>query len=150
MMFQIVQQQNVLTQSQRSNSSVFSFEKYRVLVQDLTVSTSQRLHNLNVSIMDLTQAELYQRFLLHPRFIEKMCWDIFVGILIIYTVIAAPVQIAFTSDSDMAMDWLLTVVFFVDMGLSFRTTYYSEEHDSYIAIPDMIMHEYLRTTYKKN
>ena len=53
-------------------------------------------------------------------------WDVFVVLLVIVTGIAIPIQIAFARDVTLGgsvLVYLLDLVFLVDIGLNFRTTY---------------------------
>ena len=53
-------------------------------------------------------------------------WDVFVGLLVIVTGIAIPLQIAFVRDVTLGgsvLVYLLDLAFLVDIGLNFRTTY---------------------------
>eukprot|EP00392_Amoebophrya_sp_AT5.2_P008355 g8376.t1 len=73
-------------------------------------------------------AELFKMFLIPPKHPKKILWDSFMGCVIIFSVILVPYRIGFDvqpppgSPGD-AIDWLVDIVFAIDICLSFRTAY---------------------------
>jgi len=48
---------------------------------------------------------ILKRYILHPKYRGKINWDSFVGLLILYSIIVIPVQIAFNTPSHGPMRW---------------------------------------------
>jgi len=77
---------------------------------------------------------LRQSLVFHPSLTAKVYWDIFVGILIIYSVISVPFRIGFAFEADPnsflgIFDWVVDSFFFLDMGVAFRTAFTDEDGD---------------------
>ncbi|CAE7650867.1 unnamed protein product, partial [Symbiodinium pilosum] len=67
--------------------------------------------------------------IISPRSPWKVCWDLFVGVLIIYTIIAMTWRIGFDQAAQggaLVFDYAVDVVFAVDTILCFRTGFYAE------------------------
>ena len=52
-------------------------------------------------------------------------------------------QLAFDTYPDSQADLIVNMLFVLDMVLCFRTVYYWDERNAYVAIPDMIVRNYL-------
>ena len=97
----------------------------------------------------------WSKRLIHPMGFRKTLWDGFIGILIIYSVMLIPIQIGFTVQYTLnspsgwlvALDSTIDVLFFLDIILSFHTSYYSDDDDAYVLIPQMVRQHYLRTWF---
>ena len=90
---------------------------------------------------------LYPRGLLHPKGVRKGYWDFMIGLLIIYSVVAVPVTVAFTPNVSLArtvFELMIDSLFLCDVGINFRTVYFDELEDAYVAIPRLISGRYLR------
>ena len=67
-----------------------------------------------------------------------MRWDIFIGIFIVYSVCAIPVQISFTTNTPEALyafETMIDLLFGCDILVSSRTTYFDEVNDYVETIP---------------
>ena len=61
--------------------------------------------------------------LIHPFSAKRICWDLFMGLLLIYVAFATPVRIGFGSEATGAwqvFERFIDAVFLVDVGLNFR------------------------------
>ncbi len=85
---------------------------------------------------------------IHPQSRRKIKWDVFVSILIVYSVLIIPYRIGFDVEARgfaYGFDWFVDGMFFLDMVLSFRTAYYSG--DELIVNNSMIVRTYLRSWF---
>lgn len=84
-----------------------------------------------------------------PKDTYKIYWDIFVGLFVITSVLIAPVDIAFNSNTipGIIVPQIFTVVFLLDMAVSFRTAFHSKDADSYVIIPRQMHAHYLRSWF---
>lgn len=101
----------------------------------------------HVIIKEILIEEMGPLYLLHPKGRRKVIWDVFVGMLIVYSVLSVPVQIAYNTNGNVALDYLLNSIFFIDMCLSFRTAYHEEEDDAYVIVPSSIYHRYIQSWF---
>ena len=83
-----------------------------------------------------------------------MAWDIFIGILIVYSVLVIPIQMGFpalatTGDFENLtyVEYALDFVFLFDMIAAFNTAYYSAEDDAYVTIRRKIAINYFRSWF---
>jgi CRP-like cAMP-binding protein len=56
----------------------------------------------------------------------KICWDMFVGLLIIYSAVVVPYRLGFAIDSQgewLFVDYIVDAIFLIDMVLSFNTSF---------------------------
>ena len=80
-----------------------------------------------------TAVSVRQQGLLHPQDTLKINWDIFLGLLIVYSVVTTPMNLAFDSyPGSPIFDWTIDCFFFLDVIVSFNTAFYSHQHDAYI------------------
>ena len=80
----------------------------------------------------------------------KTRWDLYIGLLIIYSVTAIPIEIAFSTEPSNAMyvfEICLDLSFFLDILITFRTAYYDTNHDYTETIPHNIYVRYLRSWF---
>jgi hypothetical protein len=73
--------------------------------------------------------------LIHPELTYKIYWDMFVGMLILFSVVIVPFRLCFyiedepyAKDLD-SLDIFIDITFAVDMALSFRTSYFSKQRE---------------------
>ena len=77
-----------------------------------------------------TEKEINQRWIIHPENKLKRLWDIFIGILIIYSVISVTLSICFEiepSFGDKMMEWIVDFIFLVDIFVVFNTAFLDDE-----------------------
>mmetsp|Transcript_49674 Transcript_49674/g.115952 ORF Transcript_49674/g.115952 Transcript_49674/m.115952 type:complete len:1327 (-) Transcript_49674:54-4034(-) len=70
--------------------------------------------------------------IISPRSTWKVCWDVFVGVLIIYTIIAMTWRIGFDQAAQgwpLVFDYCVDAVFAVDTILCFRTGFYADSSE---------------------
>jgi hypothetical protein len=102
---------------------------------------------------ELSDAELIQiHRIIPPAHPKKVYWDMFVGALIIYSVLIIPLRIGFDVDvpplsfGDI-FDILVDVMFVTDMIMSFRTAFRDGETDMLVIDPVQIRRNYLQTWF---
>lgn len=73
--------------------------------------------------------ELLQKFIIHPELSIKTAWDIYVCVLIVYSVLTVIYYIGFQIDSkggQKAFEYFVDCCFGVDILLCFRTAYFED------------------------
>ena len=73
-----------------------------------------------------TENDLRRRYLLNPNATVKLKWDLFVGLLIITSVIIVPLRLGFDlglSTEWAAFDWSTDFFFALDIAINFRTCF---------------------------
>jgi hypothetical protein len=83
-----------------------------------------------------TPEELWDEYrLIHPEATYKIYWDMFVGILILFSVVIVPFRLCFyiedepyAKDLDI-VDIFIDLTFALDMALSFRTSFFSKQRE---------------------
>jgi len=76
----------------------------------------------------------------YPEDSLKANWDLMVSLILVFTCIMTPVNMAFDQDLGVAWDWILGFIdflFFIDTIIIFNSAYYDEDfrlHESYKAI----------------
>ena len=79
----------------------------------------------------------------------KLCWDLFIGVLIIYSAVTVPYRLGFSLDSQggwLIIDYIVDTLFFVDMVVSFNTSF-SNGGKEVIQNRHTIAKRYLRTWF---
>lgn len=69
-------------------------------------------------------------FIISPRDPWKVCWDVFIGVLIVYTIISLTWRIGFDQEAygaALAVEYSIDFLFAVDTVLCFRTGFYMED-----------------------
>ncbi|OLP99129.1 Copia protein [Symbiodinium microadriaticum] len=90
------------------------------------------MRSFETGLSDQERLEEYpkrQCRIISPKNPWKICWDVFVGILIIYTIIAMTWRIGFDQAAQggaLIFDYAVDAVFAVDTVLCFRTGFYAE------------------------
>lgn len=101
--------------------------------------------------VEMTHNELGCLWLVHPRDVRKKKWDVFLGVLVIYSVLNIPLQLAFTTYQSgswpITVDLLIDVFFFLDLLLNFNMVYFSDPDSAYVAVRWRIMKRYLRSWF---
>jgi CRP-like cAMP-binding protein len=99
----------------------------------------------------MTPNELGCFWFVHPRDVRKNKWDVFLGILVIYSVLHTPIQLAFATYQPgtwpAIVDLLIDVFFFLDLLLNFNMVYFSDPASAYVAVRWRIMKRYLRSWF---
>jgi CRP-like cAMP-binding protein len=100
---------------------------------------------------EMTPNELGCFWFVHPRDVRKNKWDVFLGILVIYSVLNTPIQLAFATYQPgtwpAIVDLLIDVFFFLDLLLNFNMVYFSDPASAYVAVRWRIMKRYLRSWF---
>ena len=129
----------------------YNFAKFIAIVCDLMFWYSA--HNENPST-NSGQRLFYLPIPIHPEFILKQAWDILIMLLLIYSSFQVPYKIVFEdTDADPnsispkeAFDIFLDVIFMVDVGLCFFTSYYDTSGVLELRI-SRIRRQYLKTWF---
>jgi len=93
-----------------------------------------------------SEQQMMQRCIIHPSGIFRRYWAVMMLILILTTAIEVPLVIGFAVNDNSwitAFEAVIDVLFAVDMIVSFRTGYLSDDHDAVVAVPWMIGRKYV-------
>eukprot|EP00597_Dinobryon_sp_UTEXLB2267_P011107 CAMPEP_0170103660 /NCGR_PEP_ID=MMETSP0020_2-20130122/3637_1 /TAXON_ID=98059 /ORGANISM="Dinobryon sp., Strain UTEXLB2267" /LENGTH=1243 /DNA_ID=CAMNT_0010327291 /DNA_START=886 /DNA_END=4617 /DNA_ORIENTATION=- len=102
----------------------------------------------SVSVMEMEKSALARALIIHPKDYRKGYWDIFVGILILISVLIAPVDVAFSTNSlSDSADLAINIVFMIDIVVSFRTAFESKVENAFVVSPKHIAKRYLKTWF---
>eukprot|EP00941_MAST-03F_sp_MAST-3F-sp1_P000530 g530.t1 len=99
-----------------------------------------------------TVESLRRRWLIFPEWEPKVKWDLFIAAIILYSVVAIPYRITFDDSAEPCtffwwFDILVDILFGIDIIVSFRTAYFSEEDRVFVAAPDLIAWNYMKTWF---
>ena len=85
-------------------------------------------------------------WLIDPSNTYKICWDLGLGILIMYSIITVPLEVGFSeifSASVFAiLDWIITSLFIIDIFLNFRTAIVDKHSEELILDSKVIARSY--------
>jgi len=91
--------------------------------------------------------ELMRKYwLIHPTVLPKVAWDLTVAFFIIYSVLLVPYRIGFGAPAEGGMkyfDYIGDLFFFLDMVLSFRTSFVDADSQLLVEDPWRIAKNYL-------
>ncbi|CAD7958568.1 unnamed protein product [Amoebophrya sp. A25] len=78
------------------------------------------------------ERELFEQWIIPPRYRPKQAWDMFIGVVIIISVIVVPFRIGFEVDVEPGsagdiIDWITDIFFAIDICASFRTAFVDRE-----------------------
>ena len=96
------------------------------------------------------QNELWRRRIIFPQRPEKIKWDMFMALLIVYSVAIIPYRICFSMDAEgfwLFVDRTVDVLFAVDMLLTFRTAFFRRHDKIFVTIPSEIAKNYLTSWF---
>lgn len=82
------------------------------------------------SLSDQESTPKQRCLIISPRDPWKVCWDVFIGVLIIYTIITLTWRIGFDQEAReaaLAFEYSIDILFAVDTILCFRTGFYMED-----------------------
>jgi CRP-like cAMP-binding protein len=96
----------------------------------------------------MTGSQLWkQHKLLHPESGKKIIWDMVVGLMIMYSVVMVPYQIAFSTEAKgggLVVEVIIDICFGIDMFGAFNTAYFTQTvNRSLVVNKSMIMKNYL-------
>jgi CRP-like cAMP-binding protein len=95
--------------------------------------------------------DITSRYLILPKSSKKISWDLFIGLLILYSVLIIPVQIGFdvppSEGGLQVFDQIVDIFFGIDILISMRTCYFDEVEDAYVTLPKKIYRHYLLTWF---
>ena len=142
---EIVEAQNMDDVQASLFSKTTSTIRYRVLLVDGDKKEITR---------EMTVSFLRGLGFIHPRDARKYKWDTFMGLLIIYSVLIIPVQLAFSSylasqiqSASNSVDFLIDSLFFMDIVFNFNLVYFSDADAAFVAVRWRIMQHYLRSWF---
>ncbi|GMH84089.1 hypothetical protein TL16_g09811 [Triparma laevis f. inornata] len=93
-----------------------------------------------------TEEDLWKRMLINPNSGSKLKWDIFVGVLIIVSVIMVPFRLGFDIQATVTWDtydWTTDFFFLLDIFINFRTCFL-DDHQVLHTASTIISEHYLR------
>jgi CRP-like cAMP-binding protein len=125
-------------------------EEYNNVSQEYIVPMTDIDSKGQMQVVERNPNILWQKMLIYHKNTWKKRWDVIIGVLIIYSVIEIPVELAFGlgSNKDLAaFDIFVTVMFFLDMFAAFRTTYDDEKFELVEAVPSKIVARYLKSWF---
>ncbi|GMH70216.1 hypothetical protein TL16_g05353 [Triparma laevis f. inornata] len=130
--------------SMKSQGSMLSLDTPMALFKH---SSFKRKKRVKVEVEETT-AELAKRYVINPKQGQKIAWDLFVGALILWSVIMVPYRLGFDQEPEdnSPMFWLdvfVDIMFGLDIVLCFRTAY-QDEQLVYVTEPRMIANNYFR------
>jgi hypothetical protein len=108
--------------------------------------TPVKIINRRDSFRDSSPDSSPDSFLVHPNDRRKVRWDLWLAFLIIYSIITVPFRIGFNAEATgiwLAIDIMVDIFFFLDMIVSFRTSFCNTAGD-YTWDPKIIAKNYLR------
>eukprot|EP01029_Cantina_marsupialis_P023538 TRINITY_DN5898_c0_g1_i3.p1 TRINITY_DN5898_c0_g1~~TRINITY_DN5898_c0_g1_i3.p1 ORF type:complete len:906 (+),score=275.51 TRINITY_DN5898_c0_g1_i3:605-3322(+) len=103
-----------------------------------------------MEIVTETEQDLWHRGIILPDSLFKVRWDVMISILVIYSVLAAPLRLGFSVDAEGWMLWLelcLDCIFWIDIAFYFRTAFTDKKDGVIVTIPKIIAKRYLRTWF---
>ena len=95
-------------------------------------------------------ASLLHLRIIHPGLPSKMIWDVCVAVLIVYSVVLIPFRICFSTEStgfSLVLDYVIDVIFAIDMVLCFRTAYFLDDGRALVIVPKLIATHYMRSWF---
>jgi len=108
------------------------------------MGTKKRAHELPViSVTGYTTSY----FMVHPSEPWKIQFDMIVGILIIYSVLAVPFRLGFRVEDTDALFWsdvVIDSIFGVDIFVTFRTAFYNDDFSGFETNPWRVAQAYFR------
>lgn len=131
----ILEKYNLMSEISNRNDAL-----YRVIKMDIS--------DKKEVLVEETMSVIGKRYILHPKGMKKIYWDVIIGILIVYSILTIPIQIGFSTVSvgGLALfEVIIDILFGIDIFACCRTAYYSEDDDALVSIPWKIFSEYSRT-----
>lgn len=89
-------------------------------------------------------------YIIPPTLDSKIKWDLAIGLVIVYSIIVIPVQVGFSANATgplFYIEKIFDAMFFLDMGISFRTAYSDDGTDALVVIPEKIYKYYLKSWF---
>ncbi|CAM9734706.1 unnamed protein product [Ectocarpus fasciculatus] len=112
------------TRIEAVSSAVLAASSGKKLGINMTNQIKKRVHAAKVRAADQTT------FIVHPNDPRKLYWDLFVGAMILYSIVVIPWRIAFRQDASGAMlifDYIVDAIFGIDIILCFNSAYFEED-----------------------
>ena len=99
-------------------------------------------------VMEVEARALLRTFIFHPNDPIRLCWDIFIAVLVVMSVIEVSVDLAFNGNMFSSnLEIALAALYAVDICVSFRTAFHEKEEDAYCIIPQRIYKGYLSSWF---
>lgn len=134
----------------RLNPEVFSYMRLDELRFEQVFATRTLDPETGGKVTDNeTDADVLKRYIVPPHHSRKVKWDLFVGAMVLYSVMVIPWRFGFGIDPggfSEAIDYTVDFLFFVDICLSFRTGYLDSE-GGVNTIPSHIRIRYIRSWF---
>jgi len=125
-------------------------EEQDIVSQEYVITMNEVNSRGKVVIVEKNVNTLGPRLLLYHKGFWKKRWDLFIGFLIVYSVVIIPVELAFQLDSSTGLngfDTFVTIMFFLDICAWFRTTYEDLKFDLIETIPSRLALKYIKNWF---
>eukprot|EP00520_Triparma_pacifica_P017623 CAMPEP_0118633512 /NCGR_PEP_ID=MMETSP0785-20121206/1037_1 /TAXON_ID=91992 /ORGANISM="Bolidomonas pacifica, Strain CCMP 1866" /LENGTH=1378 /DNA_ID=CAMNT_0006524393 /DNA_START=171 /DNA_END=4304 /DNA_ORIENTATION=+ len=99
---------------------------------------------------DETPMDLLRRGIIDPNMPIKVKWDMFVGVLIVFSVIVVPFRLGFdvpATPTSTAQDIVIDTIFWLDLVTTFRCAFEDVENDILVTVPKEIYANYFKTWF---
>ena len=131
-------------------------------LQQLNIGSYEQKPKFNFLVMDSQGVECIQEhtadflkplLLMHPMDEYKTMWDALIGLLICFSIIVIPIQLAFDSFNAVngaqftSLEYCWDLLFAGDILCSFNTAYFSETDDAFVTIRKKITQNYIQTWF---
>ena len=131
-------------------------------LQHLNIGSYEQKPKFNFLVLDSHGVECIQEhtadflrslYLIHPMDEYKTIWDALIGLLICFSIIVIPIQLAFDSFNAAngaqftALEYCWDLLFAGDIIFSFNTAYFSEIDDAFITIRKKISLNYIQSWF---
>ena len=90
---------------------------------------------------------LSTKTLIYPTHPSKIAWDKLIILLLAYTAIEIPLKTSFGIKFSVEFDLVVTIVFILDIWISFRTTFIDKHTQEYETILAVVARKYLKTWF---
>ena len=131
-----------------SHGSMMSLDTPLTLFKQATFKKKKRI--IQVEVEEST-AELALRYIINPKDGRKISWDLFVGALIIWSVIIVPYRLGFNQEPEKGsvqeyVDIFQDIMFGIDIFLCFRVAFLDDQL-VYVTEPRQITKNYLNSWF---
>ena len=119
---------------------------------DTGTTEDEQLFDINGSYVE--QTVILPKWIIHPQAHKKLCWDISITILILYTCVEVPFTLGFDVDVQIGsfvsiFGFIIDLLLLCDIGVTFRTAIYnSDDPNSYLIVdPTEIATKYIKSWF---
>jgi hypothetical protein len=133
----------------RGRENAFKLAPVDVVLRDSMIINQ---NDDDVDTTEIDEADILKMWIIPPSHPKKVAWDVFVGALIVYSVLSIPFIIGFRypvnqTPSLAFLNIMVDVMFGLDMLASARTAYVDKAVDRLVANPAKIRKNYLKSWF---